>query len=351
MRYTQWMSLVALLGMSTFASAQRGEAQKGPVGDSQIEIGKEGVVWYATWDLAVEEATRSNRPIFFMAAACQKGSVSGIFWPGYTRQQNSLFAQKEFIELSREFVCLRLETYESEANQALVRKYLNGKLANTAFVVLSPDGKRELSRASRSPSMSFGAMRSEGEVKMDTVLDALENILEKYAPKGDPKQAAVPDFYSFKQALNISSADQRLLVFSVAPESKRTALREQLEQVSNASSIRGKFHYDTASNTDAEWSEVIDGVQHRTGHFIIRAGEFGLKGEVVGYLPLGTSPDRIKSLLLKINAVFMQSERPKNYAEHSSRGREMNISFSNNMSHGVDKNKDGAIDNARQRRR
>ncbi|MFC4990795.1 hypothetical protein [Rubritalea tangerina] len=72
-----------------------------------------------------------------------------------------MFAKKAFIELSRNFVCVRLETYESEANQEMVRKHLNGKLANTAFVILSPDGERALCRGSRSPSMSFGARGEE----------------------------------------------------------------------------------------------------------------------------------------------------------------------------------------------
>ena len=49
------------------------------IGTSQIRIGEEGMVWYATWELAREEAKRSQRPILFMSSACQKGSISGVF--------------------------------------------------------------------------------------------------------------------------------------------------------------------------------------------------------------------------------------------------------------------------------
>jgi len=42
-------------------------------------VGAEGVAWYATWDNAVAEAKRSNRPIFFMSAAAQCTGVSGVF--------------------------------------------------------------------------------------------------------------------------------------------------------------------------------------------------------------------------------------------------------------------------------
>ena len=42
-------------------------------------VGEQGVVWYTTWDTGYEEAQRSNRPIFFFAAAAQCGDVSGTF--------------------------------------------------------------------------------------------------------------------------------------------------------------------------------------------------------------------------------------------------------------------------------
>lgn len=43
------------------------------------EIGEQGIAWYATWDNALAEARRSNRPIFFMSAAAQCSGVSGVF--------------------------------------------------------------------------------------------------------------------------------------------------------------------------------------------------------------------------------------------------------------------------------
>lgn len=49
------------------------------LGASEQPIGDAGVAWYTTWDTAKEEAKRSNRPIFFFAAAAQCGSVSGTF--------------------------------------------------------------------------------------------------------------------------------------------------------------------------------------------------------------------------------------------------------------------------------
>lgn len=49
------------------------------LGASPQEMGSPGVVWYATWESALAEAKRSQRPIFFMAAAAQCSGISGVF--------------------------------------------------------------------------------------------------------------------------------------------------------------------------------------------------------------------------------------------------------------------------------
>ncbi len=42
-------------------------------------VGDAGIMWYTTWDTALAEAARSNRPIFFMAAAATCSGISGVF--------------------------------------------------------------------------------------------------------------------------------------------------------------------------------------------------------------------------------------------------------------------------------
>ena len=63
--------------MGELAAQER--SSKGAPETSQLRIGEEGVVWYATWESALAEAQRSQRAIFFMAAACQRGTASGVF--------------------------------------------------------------------------------------------------------------------------------------------------------------------------------------------------------------------------------------------------------------------------------
>ena len=60
--------------------SRRGAGQSGAIGDSNpLPIGDSGVAWYTTWDSALSEAKRSNRPIFFMSAATTCSGVPGVF--------------------------------------------------------------------------------------------------------------------------------------------------------------------------------------------------------------------------------------------------------------------------------
>jgi len=73
------IAVIASLGFSASANGQRNGGSPKHIPTSQLLIGEEGVIWHSTWELALQEAKRSQRPIFFMAAACQRQSVSGVF--------------------------------------------------------------------------------------------------------------------------------------------------------------------------------------------------------------------------------------------------------------------------------
>lgn len=73
-----FLLLTGAFGLGGVAAEENAD-RKGAAETSQLRIGEEGVVWYATWELALAEAKRSQKPIFFMSAACQRGTASGVF--------------------------------------------------------------------------------------------------------------------------------------------------------------------------------------------------------------------------------------------------------------------------------
>ncbi len=72
------LSICALFILASTCWAQ------GPSGAMNVmpnpqAVGDAGIAWYTTWDTGLEEAKRSNRPIFFMSAATTCSGVSGVF--------------------------------------------------------------------------------------------------------------------------------------------------------------------------------------------------------------------------------------------------------------------------------
>jgi len=58
---------------------ERGAGRDLEVVEHPQAVGDSGIAWYTTWESGLQEAQRSNRPIFFMAAATCTSGVSGTF--------------------------------------------------------------------------------------------------------------------------------------------------------------------------------------------------------------------------------------------------------------------------------
>ena len=112
-----------------------------------------------------------------------------------------MFSEKKFIEASRDFVCVRLETFENKEHEALVREILNGRFANTSFCIFSPDGKTQLTRSSRGPKTILGAKGrgpSAQPGSLDEVVAAMADLVEPYPRKGRAEDLTLQDFHSFR---------------------------------------------------------------------------------------------------------------------------------------------------------
>ncbi|MEO1858016.1 MAG: hypothetical protein ABGY95_11735 [Rubritalea sp.] len=253
-----------------------------------------------------------------------------------------MLSQKDFIEASKEFVCIRLETYESKATQDRIRDLLQGTMQNTAFVVYAPDGETKLTGSHRSPQFVLGGRR--GSTDIAPVIDKMGKIANEYNVKGALNQSILQDFDSFKQSLNVASADQRLLVFTVSPKREMRKVKENLQTVFSDPSVNGRFHFDIAGKDDMKWAESLKNVNAKTGIFIIKSGDFGQDGIVLKALSLETPASQLKADLLETNKQFAEFEKRKDYGKHVNQGRREGVKFENNIPHGEDRDGDGKID-------
>lgn len=236
----------------------------------------------------------------------------------------------------------------------MVRELLNGKFANTAFVVFDPQGTRQLSRSGRSPARGLGSNRRGpgGDMDNDSIIAEMNRIARRYEPTGQRGAAAMQDFNSLRQALNVASADQRLLVFVNVPESKRAEVEATLKPVFSDKEIVGKFHVNFFDKkTDQAWSKVIGGAKNDPSILIVRSDQFGLKGQAVKQLALDEKPARIKSALLEANQKFARVEKRKDYASHVRQGKRQGVYFENEIPYGEDRDGDGKADQRKSRNR
>ncbi len=235
----------------------------------------------------------------------------------------------------------------------MVRKLLQGRFENTAFVVFDPSGTKRLSRTGRSPGQGLSTGRSGPGRKAsnDVIIKRMQEIASDFAPTGNVGETQLQDFHSFRQALNVASADQRLLLLVNADEKSKPEVVSNLQKVFTDSEILGKFHLDFAdARIDAKWGESIKGSNENPGLIIIRSGEYGIDGTAIKQLELKSKPEEIKSALLSANEKFSMLEDRKSYSSHVKKGRRQGINFKNEIPFGEDKDGDGKIDRRKRNR-
>ena len=179
--------------------------------------------------------------------------------------------------------------------------------------------------------------------------EEMRRIALRYPAKAKLSEAIVPDFHSFRQALNVASADQRVLVLVNVPADQEKELRQSLRGVANETSMVGRFHFDFEQGDG--WKKNIQGTGDDAGIVLIRPGEFGMKGEVISQLPTDATTSDIINALTAANAKFAATTEKKVYSSHVAKGQAAGIYFEGNVEYGEDRDGDGQIDHRGGQRR
>lgn len=234
---------------------------------------------------------------------------------------------------------MRIDSYESEKHQAWVRRFLDGRFENSVFAILAPNGQDWLSRGSRGPNQVFGPDAR--------VISSMKAIADRYPVKGHPADAVVEDFHSVRQALNVASADQRVLALVAGSGEEIQAARKSLRAVANHEDVIGRFHFDFDAGYD--WRESVTGEKAGSGILLIRPGEFGMDGEIMARLDWKADNDAILAALEKARVAFAATTKKKVYSEHVAKGGKLGVYFEGNVEYGEDRDGDGKVDRGRGR--
>ena len=148
------------------------------------------------------------------------------------------------VTASRNFVCVRPQTYEDRAEAELLLSLFQGRsgvLENTVFCVLDPDGKRTLTRPGRSPQMRWD--------DADEFAAWLARTFEAYEGKAKALEA-LPLHADLSLGLNVAACD--LAPLAVVYAKRERDLKALVERAAGLA-----------------WSEPHIGRQH----FVALAGE------------------------------------------------------------------------------
>lgn len=234
-------------------------------------------------------------------------------------------------------MCVRVDSYESLANQSLVRSFLNGRFANTAFCILAPDGETRLTRSGRSPSQQFPTT--------EAFAAKLNAIADDYQPKGKTELPPVPDFNRFGLALNVAAADERILVLVATAEDQIKGLERRLRPLAWSNDVQGRFHFDLDSGS--AWKESLSlPADAAPGIYFIKPGAYGLDGKIISKLEPDAENNVILAAMAAANKSYKATTVRKNYSDHVREGKRKGITIEMAVPFGEDRDSDGKIDHA-----
>jgi hypothetical protein len=187
----------------------------------------------------------------------------------------SFLSDPAVVARSRDFVCIRLATYESASEAAVLQSIFqsrSGLLENTVFALLTPDGKTPLVRPGRSPREGLGGPEEGARTMAD---------LAAKHPGTAPVGATLPLLADLRRGLNVAACEIQPLVVIVARSAEgRQKIEEALLPLAWSKEFAGRFDFARARDA-AEAAASIDGKVEGDGIFIVQPDAFGQKGALL----------------------------------------------------------------------
>ncbi len=227
----------------------------------------------------------------------------------------SFLSKPEVIAASRQFVCVRLATYEDESENKFLKTFnvgRGGEVENSVFCILGPDGKQRLCRAARGISQVFA--------DCDQMAAAMDKIATTIKPKSAPK--TLPLAANVRLAIDIASSDNQPLVIVVAKDAKqREALESKLAAIAWSPTFVGRAIYVSANST-AELVGV-NGVTLDAGIALVQTDKFGLKANMLKQIPATASDDKLAESL-RLGMLSFEAQA-KTFRSHVQEGHKQGI--------------------------
>lgn len=237
----------------------------------------------------------------------------------------SFLSDSTVVRVSRDFVCVRLLTYEDAEEARLLESLFRGRsgaLENSVYALLGPDGSTRLSRTGRSPSMVYGGSGLlEVEAMVEEMAEARRRYPAKEAARGEP--GALPWCVDVRRALDAAACDMLPLAVVVAPDAAaRAKLEQALRPLAWSEAFRGRFTWAPAASS-AEL-KGIPGVEAGATLVLVQPDAFGLQGKVLAQAT-GATPAALEKALA--TALARHDPGRKDAREQVAEGRRAGVDW------------------------
>ncbi len=234
----------------------------------------------------------------------------------------SFLTKEEVIKASRDFVCIRLATYEDKAEAKFCENLFrgrSGKLENTVFCFLAPDGKTRLTRANRGP---FDFRDSNDMAKqMEMVAMSYMGKSKKQLKNSNP---SLPVMKNFRLGLNVASCDLLPCVAIVGKNKTEVrAMSDTMSKIAWDPQVMGRFVFCTS--IDKNELRTISGMKTSHGIFVIEPGAYGLRGKVIAQFDADQDSETIKKKMVDLADKFVVTT--KNHGRHVHEGARNGVNW------------------------
>lgn len=231
----------------------------------------------------------------------------------------SYWSKENVVRATRNFVCIRLATYEDKGEVEFLTSVFrgrSGKLENTVFALLDSDGKKKLVRSGRSPDFAFF-----GDRRFVEGLNRIAKLKRSEEKKFTDQQ--LPLAKNLDLGLNIAACDRiQLIVITGRDQATVEKLCQTALPLAWNDEIGGQFVFAKATK-DAELKPLgLDTIKN--GLIVVEPGKFGMSGKVIANF--GESFD-IKDTQDKLAKLAAGYQVDKNYRQHIQAGIRLGIEW------------------------
>ncbi len=209
----------------------------------------------------------------------------------------SFLSQPAVVAASRRFVCIRPLTYEDSDAHEFMRKLLvgrSGEVENTTCCLLSPDGRRPLTR----PSRGFQQVYRDGPQMAEWMEFVADQCATDRVTARQPEVPirTLPRISTVRLALATAAADNVPLAILYAPNrADRARGLQQLAKLAWHADNIGRYAFAVVESEKE--LRAISPAKPSPGLLLIQPDRFGLKGSLLAHTPVTSGGSRLAAAL------------------------------------------------------